>query len=913
MPDTTFLHIRSNDELTTRVLELSGASVRIGRGSQCEIRLREPALAEVQCFLRRRGDSWHVQPVGPSGRLSIEGKAVETSVPLGLGVPLRVCDHWLTIQPETAEVAGLGSFDTPIPVTPVEIGRPEAVEPQPVDDPRTRESTAEADRIRLQRLQADQDQRERSLKRRRDELRWAARWQAAAQSVRSRATPAQPKQPAAHSAPRDTGAAPRDPRPRPTQPSSPPVADPMPAREYRPSVSKYVAPRAQATRPSPPPAARPVEPDRSPVEMLLSRPIESENRQQTPFAKPNRRPLPDEPRSVALPTQTAPRPPDETISTPVESATTTTDESRPAAPLEEFDFSAREREIEGPDARDAGPASTELAVPGDFSSVDSVLEEAAAAALAGPTPQSPDAGEAGCDAVEPAKTSEPTATDRPIVERSQTDVRPSPTKEEQSIPRVFNELLPIESLESVLGTGAAPAEPTRSPGAQPLLDRPPAPAPLPPPHPPGDAGWPSARAIIAAHRGRPAARANRAKPKPQPKAARRPKSPAPSPSPSPTPREARRDSVPSDRREPAAWTLPIWLAWPITAFAALGVGAVGIALAFLWSADDKAAGAVANALLRADKLPDAVSYDADAPSYSWWGSTARHLYLYALAADRSQDPDRLDKIRFYLHAASNASPPRADVKLALARHAKVDAAVERASSSRISQDAISLAWAGREALAAGDVERAIESFQTALSISARAEVRASDVIFDDEQETHRFRLPGEALVRQILEDMAGRGDWEFAQWSKSLPPTAVAWLAAHRVLRERESGDARKALETAASLDPPPAAYSRAEHLAAQGEALALLNRRAEAVQSYRQAIDLAPPSAIRRSWWFNLAEILGRQGEFEERDLAWDRAVEGAPASEEVARQTPLAREKAGLGPKKRGAPRTAQDSARP
>ena len=82
MPDTTFLHIQSRDDAPARVLELVENSIRVGRGPMCEVRLREPGLADVQCLLRRRGTTWHVLPVGPSGRLSIDGMPVESSRPL---------------------------------------------------------------------------------------------------------------------------------------------------------------------------------------------------------------------------------------------------------------------------------------------------------------------------------------------------------------------------------------------------------------------------------------------------------------------------------------------------------------------------------------------------------------------------------------------------------------------------------------------------------------------------------------------------------------------------------------------------------------------------------------------------------------------------------------------------------------
>src|SRR5262249_31610212 len=156
----------------------------------------------------------------------------------------------------------------------------------------------------------------------------------------------------------------------------------------------------------------------------------------------------------------------------------------------------------------------------------------------------------------------------------------------------------------------------------------------------------------------------------------------------------------------------------------------------------------------------------------WWSSTADHLYLHAVAADRSEEPDRQDKVRFYLHAALNAAPVRADAKLAAARQAKMDPAAERVSDVDLSQDAVALAWSGREALAAGDTDRALGAFQKALELAARAQPNAVDCVFDDDLETHRFRLPGEVLLRPIFADMAARGDWSFARWSAVIPPTA---------------------------------------------------------------------------------------------------------------------------------------------
>ena len=101
-----------------RVLELAGPSIRIGRGTRCEVRLGEPSLAEVQCLLQRRGVSWHIQPVGPPGRIHLGGRPVDQSRPLPLGVPLQVGDAWLTLRSGGVATAPHRPFDTPLPPDP---------------------------------------------------------------------------------------------------------------------------------------------------------------------------------------------------------------------------------------------------------------------------------------------------------------------------------------------------------------------------------------------------------------------------------------------------------------------------------------------------------------------------------------------------------------------------------------------------------------------------------------------------------------------------------------------------------------------------------------------------------------------------------------------------------------------------
>src|SRR5262249_52743535 len=122
------------------------------------------------------------------------------------------------------------------------------------------------------------------------------------------------------------------------------------------------------------------------------------------------------------------------------------------------------------------------------------------------------------------------------------------------------------------------------------------------------------------------------------------------PGPRPKPHRADPRPVPTLGRPPSLWTLPLWSAWPLMAFAVLVAGGIGLGLSWIWARDDASAGAIAALVLR-----DRPSAAAEAPAVegeprsSWWGSTASHLFLWALAADRAvDDPDRGERVRSFL-------------------------------------------------------------------------------------------------------------------------------------------------------------------------------------------------------------------------------------------------------------------------
>ncbi len=199
MPESTFLHIQSRGRSPARVVELPGDAVRIGRGLQCEIRLGEPSLAEVECLLRRRGLSWDIQPLGTPGHVTIDGRPVEHLRALVPGVPLRVGDHWLTIRPSGAISPGFEAFDTPIPgdlpINPSAIAstvetdrlgdRPYA-NPTLTASARPVSGPSEQGRSLGAKIRDNHEFRERWHKTRREQRSWEARWRAAGESLRTR-------------------------------------------------------------------------------------------------------------------------------------------------------------------------------------------------------------------------------------------------------------------------------------------------------------------------------------------------------------------------------------------------------------------------------------------------------------------------------------------------------------------------------------------------------------------------------------------------------------------------------------------------------------------------------------------------------------------------------------------------------
>ena len=165
LPEAAHLHVRSRDGRSTRVVPLSAPNVRIGRGRACEVAIDDPGVADVQCLLRRRGESWHLHPVGPPGLLTIDGRPVDAPRPVPMGTTIRLGDRWLTLLP-TADAP----VDEPEPIDLTEEAK---VELRPfVPEPAPDRSVAAPGGSRTELLEARRDELDRWESRLRHREQW---------------------------------------------------------------------------------------------------------------------------------------------------------------------------------------------------------------------------------------------------------------------------------------------------------------------------------------------------------------------------------------------------------------------------------------------------------------------------------------------------------------------------------------------------------------------------------------------------------------------------------------------------------------------------------------------------------------------------------------------------------------------
>jgi hypothetical protein len=317
----------------------------------------------------------------------------------------------------------------------------------------------------------------------------------------------------------------------------------------------------------------------------------------------------------------------------------------------------------------------------------------------------------------------------------------------------------------------------------------------------------------------------------------------------------------------------------------LFVGVAWLKLSWEWSRDDFAAGVIADRLVRLDSVPNGTFDVPDAPDPTWWNSTAAHLHLRALAASRGErDPKRDEQVRFLLGAAKSAAPLDPAVRMALAgTTAHAGERPHSASSLNLSRDIVALRREARHLLDQGNTEAALRIDRDAMTMAVEVDLRRAPFpAFNDAADVRRFLLPHEAEVAGIVRDLATHRGWRFADWSRALPPNGIAALAAYRVLLEAGSIEATQAYEQVMAATPDPTRPVAASLLlASQAEALALDARWKESAARYRDAIELMPDDAIRRTWWINVAEVAARTGNTDLMRKAWTAARGPSPGDE--------------------------------
>jgi hypothetical protein len=278
------------------------------------------------------------------------------------------------------------------------------------------------------------------------------------------------------------------------------------------------------------------------------------------------------------------------------------------------------------------------------------------------------------------------------------------------------------------------------------------------------------------------------------------------------------------------------------------------------------------------------------PDGSWIHTTAEHLARWAVFmsfVEPGNDPSP-GEVAALASRALAVSPldPTARLTLAQLKPGGSDMPVSP-SGLGLSRDATSLAWSARRLLAASKTTEALNMYVRALAGLTPTEPFASAIPrFCDDPNVPRYLLPGEDRRREILRELVAN-DPAFPGWPAAIPKDLTTTLAAGRLLKEKGSPAADALLDAVASAPVPlePATPSGAVALAARAEAFALRSRWKEAEQSYRLAIESVDDEKIKRSWWFNLADIELRLDD----ETQWRTAMRAALAvspSDEISRR---------------------------
>ncbi|MGO9464762.1 MAG: hypothetical protein ACLQVF_11505 [Isosphaeraceae bacterium] len=865
MTKSTCLHIQDRESGPVRAVEIPWISVRIGRAAYCEVRLSEHDLAEIACQLKRRGNSWYLVPVATASPVRFEGRPVDGPCLLPFDVPFHVGGYCLTLRQDRTAEPDWGLYGTPKPRAFEEV--------RPVDKPETTPVPASGNATAADLLPEDRTSEPVSPRATEEpdpstvpdpspadilKHRWESRWRAAGAEIKSRAERYNPAR-------------------EPARPAYGAGFESVPLKEPpTPRSSPIVPPRTKITDGT----DRAVVGQHSSAIPLIPCDRAAPMGDVPPIDLPRDRSACDAPDPRGAPASFWDHwaPTDEIVDSLAQESPPPHDGGALTEPPAAFDVPAPQR-----------PLATETPseeVRGDQPSVESMTAETleehrggqgsaltatalAAAALLeaaadeGIRPSPPLPAEGKLVGKSAQQQSEPRAA------RSVSTARPNDSRTHHASSSAESHQTPDGLLyaAALIGTRGAVARSADRKSEGQYTD-------------PDDLQWPSAREILAAHQ---AARRSRTQP-----AVRQ---------------QTRSGELPTVSRAPGQWLLPAWLTGPPIALLVLVCGTAGCILSLAWAGDSYSASIMTERLLSARTggpkrpLPDGV-----APSEGTWvRTTAQHLAHWGLYNSRSGDADAgptSPDVKALFEQAMQVSPINPTARLGLAQLDRGEgAAVVSIDKLGLSRDGLSLATSARWLLAAGRKDAALETYRKALEIASHRELSGYGAPrFSDDPAAPRYLLPGEDAVREVVRAVISQREWTFADWSRILPMDSNVPLVAARLLRAERRHDAEELMvlflradehRTRKRADDPVLAAARAE-------AHALLSHWKEAEQEYHQAIDLIDDDTIRRSWWFNLADIALRLEDDGQRQTAL-RAALAVQTSDDISRRATESQRSAG------------------
>jgi hypothetical protein len=952
MPESTCLHIQDRESGPIRVVELHWISVRIGRAAFCEVHLPDDRLADEACRLTRKGRTWSLIPSSSGrGPVLIEGRPLNGPCRLPFDVPFRLGPYCLTLRNDVAAEPDWELYpateppaliDAPPaaeaaaeePVVAEEIGASQDTD-RAGSDPdrwRARWKAAEAHlKARSARLAAGGQRGSAAISP--EALKDADRPLYRPPSVsppsveRPAPAPNAPRIEPAWTPPRpDAGLAmPRvgpthwpepqpavtHPVPKPTQPAAPVAAEEWASNESL--LPKAGSGRAGGVSPPSSQLGQGTDAPRSPFGTDSESLFQHHHSTDVGWVKPTGQEV-EQPIGFTRPSGPASEPLRWAEPADVEAGESVgfTDPTSPPSEVvawveptgDEVEQSLESGHLSGPLSEAIPWAELADDEAGSFIDIDAG-DPVGFAVPTGPAIEPseterlfPEAGSRRAGSVSPLSSQlEPgaDAPHSPFGTDSDDDEAPSSDDESSySIGAISDEVIiasprrPIVSRpRSRARSGVdSPAGPTRPMDRGPRRRKPPrrprrqveAPESSDdePASAPGiDAGLPSVQDILATHRN--------------------------SPGPRPAVERSRRGTValPTVPREPGQWLLPGWLALSTVGTAAVGIGLIACVLSWWWAMDASNASIVTHRLLagggsgRRWRLPEGFQ----PPGGRWVKTTAQHLAHWAIynAGAEPEAPRRTPEVWPILTHALDVSPLNPTARLAMSQlEGRGGDGPGRIRGLGLSRDSVSLAWSARRLMDSGRKEASLRLYHRALVAAADGGLSRSVTprFADDDPAAlrHFYLLPSEDAVRDIVVELAARVGLEFREWSRALPRNPIVLLATARLLREKGSTEADALLDEILGDDWGATEQGPVDPrlLAARGEALILRSRWPEAAKEYQQAIDRVDNELIRRSWWFNLADIAQRLNDEGQRQAAL-RAALAVNSSDDISRRVGL------------------------